>query len=941
MTDHSTYPELLKLLLKYNEKLERYRHHIVFNSTYLKLNCIPKGFRIKSHNNINECDLTTTLKKCSKKLVVKTIGFYKRTCKSVLSNYDATYNKLVQNYPDKVIEASSKLKSRVVKQRKILLARRTSKYTRDGLDLQTALDFAHELMQSLLQGTPIKTALDTKKEEILSNAVIPPYDPINLDAKERELPEGLSNLCQRGPSFIPTPTSYDWHQLQKDFDRFRKSMRTQVFFSRNEPEQEVTRSPLDPPKPKTKWKPPKSTIPEVETFLNRIESDLFSQTKRKRVDDNLTREERSALNNWRKDHLFNTDSDLIIRQQDKGNRFIIVDKETDIQKAEEQIQRSSFQEVNVDPTNDHIEKVRRWTEKWVGRKEIDKNWKEFIINEEAQPGKNTPLYKTHKNNTPVRLLTTGCNTAIENLSRFLEIHSAPLTTHLPSRIKDTGHLLELIDDINTKGLPQGAILVSFDVVNMFPNIDNERGLQTLREAFDRRTTQIPSTDCLIEALEICLYNNNSTFNNKHLLQTNGTATGAPNSCSYSDLAVQPIDDAIFRAKEELFTELFYYGRYRDDCFVIWIGSLDRLNEFHDFINTLDVYLKFTMEVGGLVLCVLDLRIAIHEGRLLTSVYSKPTDSHLYLQADSCHQEASVKGILKGVALRLRRICSTIDEFDQKSKEYSAYLVARGHNPFSVQNAFEKVREKSIAQARCKVERNQNKKVIFVTKYNPLGPNIRGIIKKHSHILQNSEAAREVFPEGVMVASRREQNLRELLTRADPYSIKPDLTADLSGMGYKFCQQTCDSCSAFVMESNTIKSTATGKNFWIRKELSCETKNVVYVAMCTLCLKQGVGSTTVWKPRLRNYKSHIKLGIETCGIAKHFINDCVDIEDPCGYLIFYIVDCLDNTDNLSLEEIDEMLLEKEKFWIGALVTQHQGMNCSHDWNRTRRAEKAPK
>ena len=184
-------------------------------------------------------------------------------------------------------------------------------------------------------------------------------------------------------------------------------------------------------------------------------------------------------------------------------------------------------------------------------------------------------------------------------------------------------------------------------------------------------------------------------------------------------------------------------------------------------------------------------------------------------------------------------------------------------------------------------------------------------------------------------------MRELLTRADPYSIKPDLTADLSGMGYKFCQQICDSCSAFVMESNTIKCTATGKVFWIRRELSCETKNVVYVAMCTLCLKQGVGSTTVWKPRLRNYKSHIKNGIETCGIAKHFINHCVDIDDPCGYLVFYIVDCLDNTDNLSSEEIDDLLLEKEKFWIGALVTQHQGMNCSHDWNRTRRAEKAPK
>ena len=186
--------------------------------------------------------------------------------------------------------------------------------------------------------------------------------------------------------------------------------------------------------------------------------------------------ERSALTSWRKNHLFNAESDLIIRQQDKGNRFIIADKDTDIQKANEQIQRSSFQVVNHDPTLDHVERVKQWTEKWLEKNEIDKNWRDFILNEEAQPGKNSPLYKTHKDNTPVRLLTTGCNTAIENLSRFLEVHSAPLTTQLPSRIKDTGHLLELIDEINLKGLPEGTILVSFDVVNMFPNIDNERGI---------------------------------------------------------------------------------------------------------------------------------------------------------------------------------------------------------------------------------------------------------------------------------------------------------------------------------------------------------------------------------------------------------------------------------------------------------------------------------
>ena len=291
-------------------------------------------------------------------------------------------------------------------------------------------------------------------------------------------------------------------------------------------------------------------------------------------------------------------------------------------------------------------------------------------------------------------------------------------------------------------------------------------------------------------------------------------------------------------------------------------------------------------------------------------------------------------------MRLRRICSTIEEFDSKSKEYSAYLVARGHNPCTVQAAFAHVRGKSITQARAKVERDKNDKVLFITKHNPVGPNVKGILKRHSHILENSVAAKEIFPNGIMLASRREQNLKELLTRADPYTIKKDLTADLTGRGYKRCRQGCDSCISFVMETDRITSSATGKTFLIRRSFTCNSKNVIYCAICTKCLQQGVGSTVEWKPRMRNYKSHITKGHKTCGIVRHFLEDCVDEEDPCGHLIFFIIDGLNNTDNLNVEQIDDLLLEKEKFWIGALLTQHSGMNTSHDWNRTRRNDRNP-
>ena len=99
----------------------------------------------------------------------------------------------------------------------------------------------------------------------------------------------------------------------------------------------------------------------------------------------------------------------------------------------------------------------------------------------------------------------------------------------------------------------------------------------------------------------------------------------------------------------------------------------------------------------------------------------------------------------------------------------------------------------------------------------MGPNVRAILKKHFRILNNSDAAKELFPNGIMLASRREQNLKELLTRADPYSIKSDLTADLAGMGYKSCKKACDSCRSFVMEADKIKSSATEKTFEIRRK----------------------------------------------------------------------------------------------------------------------------
>ena len=105
------------------------------------------------------------------------------------------------------------------------------------------------------------------------------------------------------------------------------------------------------------------------------------------------------------------------------------------------------------------------------------------------------------------------------LSIFVETVSFDSANDLPSRIRDTGHTLNIVDELNRSNLPCESTLVGFDIVNMFPSIDNDVGLKTVFKILDSRVNKFPPTQSVIEALELCLTCNNSIFNNKTYLQT--------------------------------------------------------------------------------------------------------------------------------------------------------------------------------------------------------------------------------------------------------------------------------------------------------------------------------------------------------------------------------------------------------------------------------------
>ena len=88
------------------------------------------------------------------------------------------------------------------------------------------------------------------------------------------------------------------------------------------------------------------------------------------------------------------------------------------------------------------------------------------------------------------------------MSHFIEVACAPLTNNTETRIRDTSNLLDIIDELNLEMNPDNTILVSFDIVNMYSSIDNDRGIAAVRNALETRANKKPLSDCIIEGLEI-------------------------------------------------------------------------------------------------------------------------------------------------------------------------------------------------------------------------------------------------------------------------------------------------------------------------------------------------------------------------------------------------------------------------------------------------------
>ena len=154
--------------------------------------------------------------------------------------------------------------------------------------------------------------------------------------------------------------------------------------------------------------------------------------------------------------------------------------------------------------------------------------------------------------------------------------------------------------------------------------------------------------------------------------------------------------------------------------------------------------------------------------------------------------------------------------------------------------------------------------VIVT-HNPANPPIRKWIRElHNDILMHSDRMAQVSPLPPILGERNCRNIKSILM---PSIVPP--RADQNPGCNKCNRSRCIICENHLISTKTFSSHVTKETFTIRNELSCESRNVIYLLFCDQCHNsQYTGETVYMKDRFYQHRSDTKLNSGTL-VTIHF------------------------------------------------------------------------
>ncbi|XP_062557507.1 uncharacterized protein LOC134222365 [Armigeres subalbatus] len=238
--------------------------------------------------------------------------------------------------------------------------------------------------------------------------------------------------------------------------------------------------------------------------------------------------------------------------------------------------------------------------------------------------------KAHKPDLPLRPVVPNMTSPTYHLSKYI---ASILKQSSRGQFNITDSF-DFVNHINRVTLPQGYVLVSFDVVSLFTNIPKDLVIRDIITNWDdiQQATNI-CLDLLLEMVEFCLDTSYFCFRNKFYIQTFGTAMGSPLSPILADIVMDSLLHTVNRLVPYPMPVL---KKYVDD--LILALPEDKIHEVLDIFNGYNPHLQFTVEKeSNNKLPFLDTLITRHEDQTLsTSWYSKPIASGRLMNFHSFH-----------------------------------------------------------------------------------------------------------------------------------------------------------------------------------------------------------------------------------------------------------------------------------------------------------------
>ena len=755
-----------------------------------------------------------------------------------------------------------------------------------------------------------------QKEQDLNEATKEEKEII-FNYSKKQLTSSQISLLEKGLKFVTTRKRANIGKILADLREWERRMRLQeYFFDKNKEEMDEdvdeqernisTRAKIwqemESRERNKVWMPPDGRDPALDLYIELVKEDIVSGLKWK-TSNNISSDEEIALK-----ELMNDDS-IIIRPADKGSGIVVMETSQYIEQVQKDIHNNStYSTTDKDLTTTVSNKVKKLLKGLYNDGVIDSKMKKYMTPVNPQSGIVKANPKVHKKGNPMRVIVSTISHPTSKIAEVVEKELEEWNENLPSYIKDSTHFLQKIEETKNSITPDTQ-LFTMDIKALYPSVPQKEGLEACREALEKRKNKEIPTSALMEMLELVLQNNNFSFNNKNYVQIDGTAIGSPLGRNFAGTYMGRWEKELLQRTT---VQPMVYYRYVDDIFGLWNGSVEELGKFKSLANSIHPRIKVEIEISNQQIAFLDVLVYKHEGSLATTIYTKPTDKHMYLDQQSNHPMSTKNAIPYGLCIRAKRICSTPGEYQRNKNYIINNLHKRGYSKGHLTKVTKRVDHmdrEDVLNYRKKERSTDKPRIPLVVTYGNYLPNIQRIVHERMNILHRSKRLKEVFPLPTVTAYRRDANLQDILVHSKYRKI-----FSKEKEGTNICGRSCAICK-FIKVSQKYDDNK-GTTYIFKDSINCKTSNCIYGIFCKVCdsiVYVGETGTTLYE-RFQNHISTIKR-CHNDGIPDHFNGDKHQLSD----LQILGIEKIYNRDT-------HFRKVRESFWIKKMNTIHPfGLN----------------